>query len=329
MNRYTFQTYCKDHKITLIILLMLFFIQFIMFSIYDINLEPLIYSIFIFGSIIIAISIIDFIRTKKKHQYLLSVLNQQHKELNSKVSNNNTIETDYLNIIYRLLDEHRKIRIDSNNVQSSMIDYYTTWAHQIKTPIAALKLLLDQDGISSNKDIKNQLFYIEQYVNMVLGFLRIENPSSDLVIKKFSLDDLIKQSIRKYAPIFINKSISIDFEETNTYITTDEKWFVFILEQILSNAVKYTSVGSVSIELNDKELLIKDTGIGISKEDLPRIFDHGFTGYNGHSYKSATGIGLYLSKRILNKLEITINITSTENVGTTVHLNLDGKLTKM
>ena len=170
---------------------------------------------------------------------------------------------------------------------------------------------------------KQHLFKIEQYVEMVLSYIRLDNSENDFVIKEYNLDDIVRQAIRKYAPLFIRKKISLDFQNTNYKVLTDEKWLVFVIEQLLSNAIKYTNKGKISIyPLENKKMVIEDNGIGISPEDIPRIFDKGFTGYNGRADKKATGLGLYLCKNILDKLSHKISIESEIGVGTKVILDL-------
>ena len=158
---------------------------------------------------------------------------------------------------------------------------------------------------------------------MVLGYLRIESISSDLVLSQYYLSDVVKQAIRKYATIFIGQKITLDFKEMDCMVLTDEKWLVFVIEQILSNALKYTKSGTISIYMEaEKTLVIKDSGIGIASEDLPRVFEKGFTGFNGRMDKKSTGIGLYLCKKILNKLSHKITITSQIDLGTMVRIDL-------
>lgn len=168
-----------------------------------------------------------------------------------------------------------------------------------------------------------QLQSVEQYVEMVLGYLRLESPSSDYVIRNYALDDIVRQAVRKYASQFIRRKLRLEYTPLNVSVITDEKWLLFVIEQVLSNALKYTRSGSVSITLEaPKTLCIRDTGIGIAPEDLPRVFEKGFTGCNGRTDKRATGIGLYLCRRILEKLGHTIAITSTVGEGTTVRIGL-------
>ena len=159
-------------------------------------------------------------------------------------------------------------------------------------------------------------------MEMVLVYLRMENMSADLSFEQSVLDDLIRQVIRKYSRQFIIQKIKLNYETINSRVLTDEKWMVFVLEQLLSNALKYTRSGYISIYMEKKELVIQDTGIGIEAEDLPRVFEKGFTGYNGRTDKKSTGIGLYLCKSIMDKLRHQIRIESEVGVGTKVYLNL-------
>ena len=164
---------------------------------------------------------------------------------------------------------------------------------------------------------------VEQYVEMVLGYLRHESPSSDYVVRNYALDDIVRQAVRKFASQFIRRKLRLEYAPLNVSVITDEKWLLFVIEQVLSNALKYTRSGSVSITLEaPKTLCIRDTGIGIAPEDLPCVFEKGFTGCNGRTDKRATGIGLYLCRRILEKLGHSITIASTPGAGTTVRIGL-------
>lgn len=235
------------------------------------------------------------------------------------------IESDYQELV-RIIDRERtKIVNEKENALAEMLDYYTIWAHQIKTPIAAMRLLLqsEQPGAS---ELSEQLFKVEQYVEMVLQYLRIDSMSSDLLLKRYPLDDIVKQAIRKYSKSFIYKKIKLNYGYLNRNVLTDEKWLVFVIEQILSNALKYTNTGGISIYMDNDlpdTLVIEDTGIGIEAEDLPRVFEKGFTGYNGRTDKKSTGIGLYLCKRILTRLSHTIVVESAVGRGTKVKIAFD------
>ena len=217
-------------------------------------------------------------------------------------------------------------------------DFFALWAHQIKTPIAALNLLL-QGEKQDAAVCRQELFKIESYVEMALNYLRFEEMSNDLVLERNSLEQLVRQVVKKYAAIFIYNHISIQLEHLDYIVLTDEKWFCFMSEQILSNALKYTKQGSVKISAEESEnglkVSVKDTGIGIRSEDLPRIFEKGFTGYNGRMDKKASGLGLYLCKGVCEKLGHGISVASKEGEGTTVMITLQcekvqqGDLVKM
>ena len=204
-------------------------------------------------------------------------------------------------------------------------DFFALWAHQIKTPIAALNLLLQEEE-QNVAACRQELFKIESYVEMALNYLRFEEMSNDLVLERNSLEQLVRQVVKKYAAIFIYNHISVQLEHLDYTVLTDEKWFCFVLEQILSNALKYTKQGSVKIYAEETEnglhIFVKDTGIGIKREDLPRIFEKGFTGYNGRMDKKASGLGLYLCKGVCGKLGHEISVSSKEGEGTTVILTL-------
>ncbi len=207
-------------------------------------------------------------------------------------------------------------------------DYYLMWTHQIKTPISAMKLLLNRQEISE-KDcflMKEELFKIGQYVEMVLAFQRLESISSDLVLQEYQLGQLVRTAVKKFSVLFINKGLKLELKEMDFRILTDEKWFIFCLEQLLSNSIKYTSGGRITMgagtEGEKVMFYLEDTGIGIRREDLPRIFERGFTGYNGRLEKRSTGIGLYLSKRVYAQLGITVQVESEEGQGTKVVLGI-------
>ncbi|MFQ9013295.1 MAG: sensor histidine kinase [Lacrimispora saccharolytica] len=236
------------------------------------------------------------------------------------------IEKEYQEIVAELKKKMSELEEKDQSSYREMIEYYTMWAHQIKTPIAAMRLLLQQEESDKNRELLSELFKIEQYVLMVLQYLRLGSESNDLVLKRQSLDDIIRQAVKKYAPLFIRKKLTLVYTPVNCQVLTDEKWLEFVLEQILSNAIKYTKRGSVAIYMDEqaeKTLVIADTGIGIAAEDIPRVFEKGYTGGNGRYEMSSTGIGLYLCRRALNRLSHTIRIESELGQGTRVYINLE------
>lgn len=324
-KRSIFIKYIKDHIQIILLNTSFLVIAFAIFALYSIHIEIIFYIfvIWLFGPLIYVV--VDFSNYYRKYQQLEVVKKEIEIHLATLPMSEHLIEQTYQQALFLLQEERLKIKAQFDNKQTEMLDYYTMWAHQIKTPIAAMKLLVQAEPSSVNKELLEQLFKTEQYVEMVLGYLRVEGPSSDFVLQKHQLSDLIKQVIRKYASQFIRKNIKLDFKEMDTFVITDEKWLVFVIEQILSNAIKYTNVGTISIYMdstNPKILVIEDTGMGIASEDLPRIFENGYTGYNGRMDKMATGIGLYLCQKVLMKLGHGIQITSRVNVGTKVMIDL-------
>lgn len=235
------------------------------------------------------------------------------------------IETLYQQILLDLKSKHLSLLSENEQKEQELLDYYSLWVHQIKTPISAMRLLLDTENFPQKSDVSMELFKIEQYVEMVLQSLRLFSQSSDYVMEKCSLETIVRQAIRKYAKLFIGKKLSMDFRAFSYDVYTDKKWLSFVIEQILSNALKYTKTGTISIYLENTDaptLVIEDTGIGISPEDLPRVCEKGFTGYNGRMDKKSTGIGLYLCKQILTKLNHTLSIESQIGKGTRVKIGL-------
>ena len=315
--------YIKQNIKVLLLFIVFALVFCIVFSLYDLEIEAIYYSIMLCTFIGLIYICINFINYYKKHIQLYKLQNEISISLENLPSPKTLMEEDYTNLILTLNKEYKTYISKSDIAKSDMIDYYTMWVHQIKTPISAMKLLIQTSESEISSDLSSELFKIEQYVEMVLSYIRLGSNENDFVIKEYDLDNIIRQAVRKYAPLFIRKKISLDFQPTNYKVLTDEKWLVFVIEQLLSNAIKYTNKGKISIyPLEDKKLVIEDTGIGISQEDIPRIFDKGFTGYNGRTDKKATGLGLYLCKNILDKLSHKISIESEVGVKTKVILDL-------
>lgn len=315
--------YIKQYIKVLLLFIVFAFVFCIVFSLYNLETEAIYYSIILCAFIGLIYICINFINYYKKHIQLYKLQNEISISLENLPSPKTLMEEDYTNLILTLNKEYKTYISKSDIAKSDMIDYYTMWVHQIKTPISAMKLLIQTSESEISSDLSSELFKIEQYVEMVLSYIRLGSNENDFVIKEYDLDNIVRQAIRKYAPLFIRKKINLDFQPTTYKVLTDEKWLVFVIEQLLSNAIKYTNKGKISIyPLEDKKLVIEDTGIGISQEDIPRIFDKGFTGYNGRTNKKATGLGLYLCKNILDKLSHKISIESEVGVKTKVILDL-------
>ena len=209
---------------------------------------------------------------------------------------------------------------------NDLMDYYTLWVHQIKTPIAASQLLVqDVETPIVKQQMEQELFKIDSYANLVLQYLRLESFHDDLVLKRVSVEDLVKEVVRKYALFFIQKNLTVDLHDLDQEVITDRKWLLVIIEQLLSNSLKYTSTGGIEIYFKDQTLYIKDSGIGIKNSDVLRVFERGFSGYNGHLTQQSSGLGLYLSKKIAEQLGHRITLHSEVGQGTTVAIRFEEK----
>ena len=296
----------------------------IVLFLYDVPLEPVGYIAVLVIICETGFLIWGYRKYRKKQQNLLYIKENGALALEHMEAPEDENEALYQDIC-RLLDEERiKARNKSSAFGTELMDFYTMWVHQIKTPIAASRLLL-QEGELNPGEIQNELFKIEQYVDMVLGYLRTQDLSSDLCLEEVNLDEIIKDQIHKFARIFVGKKLSLDYEGVEETVLTDKKWLGFVIGQILSNALKYTKKGKISIYMSKARshtLVIEDTGIGIRQEDLPRVFEKG---YNGREEGRSTGIGLYLSGKIMKKLDHGIRIESELGKGTRVFLELGRK----
>lgn len=266
----------------------------------------------------------DLIRMRRKHAKLAAIEKLTAAMISDMPNIDSVEDEDYQKIITALRSEVKELETASWMRYQEMTDYYTVWVHQIKTPISAMKLVLQNEDTALARKLSAELFRIEQYVGMVLAFLRMDSESSDYVFRECDLDKIIRQSVKKFSIEFIERKIRLCYEPIREKIITDEKWFSFCMEQILSNALKYTREGSVKIYLQAPKILcIEDTGIGIAPEDMPRIFEKGYTGYNGRRDKQASGLGLYLCRRICDSLGIRISAESEMGRGTIIRMNLE------
>lgn len=318
-----FLKYLKDRRFVIIAYIVFCCVFAVTFYLYHLPLLAVVYPsiiCFLIGVVFIAL---DFRRAQKKHYILFKLYNEASCLIENLPDSVTSEDEDYQTIIRFLIDEQRRFENETQLRFSDMTQYYTIWVHQIKTPIASMNLRLQNEDSELSRRLSNDLFRIEQYVEMVLTYLRLDSDSTDYVIKPYSLDFIIKNCLRKFSGEFITKKLSLKYEPLDFTVVTDEKWLTFVIEQILSNALKYTMSGYIKIYMIDNRFLcIEDTGIGIAPEDLPRVFEKGYTGYNGRKDKKASGIGLYLCKRICGNLGHKISVSSSANCGTTVSIDL-------
>ena len=231
----------------------------------------------------------------------------------------------------RLLNENKNLKSEMLNQKDDLNAYFLMWLHQIKTPMTVSKLLLEKPDETTNTKLKMQLMYIEQYINMAMNYLKMIDHSTDMDITQVNLDDIIKNLLKKYSLLFIHNHISLEYQSNLTYVISDSQWLTILIEQILSNALKYTENGKITIQyLEDKHALeIRDTGIGIRSEDIPKIFDRGYSGFNGRMNEKSSGLGLYLARKISERLNIQIEVESKLSKGSIFRLVFPTNLTKM
>lgn len=307
-----------------VILLFLAFGAVLAFSfvLYRLPAEAVLYPAALCVLLGVGVLLLDFFRVRRRHMVLRDL-----KEIDAELPEVRDIEAeDYREIVRLLREANREARTRSETDMAAMVDYYTLWVHQIKTPIAAMRLRLQEEDSELSRALLSDLGRIERYVSMVLTYLRLENGATDYVIRETDLDSVIRPVLRQFAGEFISRKLKLDYTPAGRKVLTDGKWLSFVVEQVLSNALKYTPEGSVSISMEDPAtLVIRDTGIGIPPEDLPRVFERNYTGLAGRADTRASGIGLSLCKSVCDRLGHTISIESTPGEGTSVRIDLSAR----
>ncbi|MDO4466081.1 MAG: sensor histidine kinase [Bacillota bacterium] len=248
-------------------------------------------------------------------------LSSQVEENLENIPETQTIQEEvYIEALKRLEQKRILQKNEMLKKEQDQLDYFTLWVHQVKTPISSMRLHLQNEDSDLSRQLRSELNRIEQYTEMVLTYLRLDSNSSDYLIQKVDVDKILKSSVRKFSSEFINRKLSLDYQVHPYLVLSDEKWLAFVFEQILSNALKYTQCGKITIQQEKNEIIIEDTGIGIDSSDLSRVFEKGYTGFNGRMDKKASGIGLFLVKRICDNLQHDIWIESEAGKGTRVHI---------
>lgn len=316
--------YLKAHWKVLLLALVLMGALYLVYSLYGLPWGPAVYTSIIVFAAAVLFCALSYRVYHKRVKLLLALKQQANRYLGELPESTGLIESCYQESLMlqeaRCLQNEAKARKDAQDTKR----YYTLWSHQIKTPIAAMRLLLGEPVLDT-RALEQELFRVEQYVEMVLHYQRLGANTGDLLLQRYPLDSIVKQALKKVSSLFIYKKLSVRVEPTEMMVLTDEKWLVFVIEQLLTNAVKYTPEGTVSIYPSPDTpdtLVIEDTGIGIRPEDLPLIFEWGYTGYNGRLDKRSTGVGLTLCKQALTMLGHTISVQSVLGKGTVVTLGL-------
>ena len=321
--------YLKDKGISLFVIFITFIVSFAFMLIIDIDFYSALFIEMIFIFSFILILLFDFIRKKKYYDELLkSFKNIEEKSyITEIIQKPNFIEGE---ILYDILKSESKYINDSIQMYNDRFKdyrrYIETWVHEVKTPIATSKLLIENNKNITTLSIGEEKNKIDDYIEQVLYVSKSDTVEKDYHIRKISIQNIVMNVIRKKSKEIINEGIKPVIHDLNFYILTDEKWIEFIIGQIISNSIKYKSEKPIieiySKKINNKiDLYIKDNGIGIPPQDIPKVFEKGFTGSNGRKKHSvSTGIGLYLCKKLCDKLEVGIEVLSDTSNGTIIKL---------
>lgn len=321
-KKYFLIHYLKDRYKVITVFFGLIVCNFFMYFLYDVRLEPILYTTFLLILLALPFAVRDLCHTYQKCERLNNIKQAKLPAMPDLGAVDTILEKSYQQIIKDILQAWQNERADQRKINEERDDYYTLWTHQIKTPIYSMDLML-QTGDATPSKWKTELLQISRYVDMALKYLQLENQYSDLCLEQVELLPLAQEAIKKHSTILIAKRLKIDLYDLNNTVLTDRKWLLFILEQLVSNAAKYTEQGSIAIyQPAPLQICVSDTGMGIAAGDLPRLFEKGYTGFNGHIHQKSTGCGLYMCRKVSRLLGFTLSISSQVNIGTTVTINL-------
>lgn len=323
-----FKDFIRGKKIEIILMLFATISIEIILLAYQIQTLVRVYIILsIILSLLISV-LIEFYNKKIYYNNLLEKLNElDQKYLLSEVIQKSNFQDGIL--LKEVLEETGKSMLENVNkykyAQEDYKEYIELWIHEIKTPISASKLIIENNKNEITKNIEEELEKIENYTEQALYYARSNTVEKDYIITKTNLKEIVNTSIIKNKTIILNNKVNLNIHDLEKQVYTDSKWIVFILNQVIQNAIKYSKKENKTIEIYSEEqkekvsLYIKDNGLGIKKSEIARVFEKGFTGENGRIIgKKSTGIGLYLCKKLCDKLHLSINIMSELNVGTEV-----------
>lgn len=327
----TFLKFIKEKILTIILIVFSLITIEIFFMTYPLNTYIKIYTpIIIITSYLIGL-IYEYNKKKKYYNYLEKMLNHLKEKylITEVIKKPEFIEGK---ILYETLEQinksmHENVNKYKYNVKDYK-DYIELWIHEIKIPLATSKMIIENNKNNATRSIEEELDKLENYIDQALYYARSNTVEKDYYIKKSNLKELVNESIKKNKTMLIQEKVEINTHDLNNIIYTDSKWIIFILNQLIQNSVKYKNKErTLEIEMFSKEnkdntiLYIKDNGIGIKKNEINRIFEKGFTGTNGRlSNKKSTGIGLYLCKKLCDKLGISIELDSKENEFTEIKI---------
>ena len=298
--------------------------NFFMYFLYDVRMEPILYTTFLLILFVLPFAVRDLRRTYWNCERLKKIEQSGVPVMPDLPEADTLLEKSYQQVIGKMIQAWQVERAKQREINAERDDYYTLWTHQIKTPIYSMDLML-QTGDTTPSKWKAELLQVSRYADMALKYLQLENQYSDLCLEQVKLMSVAQEAVRKHSVILIAKRLKIDLHDLEAEVLTDRKWLLFILEQLVSNAAKYTERGTIAIyQPAPLQICVSDTGMGIAAEDLPRLFEKGYTGFNGHIHQKSTGCGLYMCKKVSHLLGLTLSISSQVNIGTTVTINLPG-----
>ena len=312
------KSYIRSRIPFAVVIVMILAVSWVLCLLYSLPVSPFVHITYMSIAICLIAVAVDLIRYKGRlDDVRRGVISE------SEIDPKDAIEQEYIDRIATLETALRDANDSANSRYNEMVDYYTIWAHQIKTPISALSLTaqnIEDDDL--RESLMTQIVRIEDYADMVMGYIRLDSETSDLVFAKQSVENIVRQELKKQRSAIVAKGLGLDFNGGEHEAVTDARWLGFAVGQVLSNSIKYSSQGKITILCDDDRIIIKDEGMGIAPEDLPRVFEKGYTGYNGRGDKKSTGIGLYLVRRTMDLLGGDIRIDSEVGKGTEVTLYL-------
>ena len=315
------KSYLTDRRSLYGVVSVIIGLMFLTFYLYDFPLLVFTDALLFSGAFLLGWSSWDFYRWFKGYQQLQRLAEQGLLTSNALLLPIADSKKEAL--LQKMLEKEVQQRFDQQlaeqHLRRELGDDFSLWLHQIKTPVAALDLLL-QTSSPDTQQLQTQLFKISEYLDMMLNYVRANVDLQDLVIQKTALAPVVKETVKKYASFFAAKNLTLTLGNLSETVVTDPKWLCFILDQLLSNSIKYTDNGGITLTIEDVQLVVKDNGVGILPADLPLIFEKGYTGFNGRTQQRASGLGLYLSRQMGERLGITITATSTPGDGTKMML---------
>lgn len=322
-------TFIKERMLFLIVNLIMFLLIGILMKVVEVPINIIFILFLIWFGPLITYMFLEFIKYNRYLKNLTHTIDGLDKKyLLSEVINEPRFQEE--RIINEVLKECNKSMHENvkyyKDEQIEYREYIETWVHEIKTPIASAKLILENDDSNLSSRINYEMKRVEGFIEQVLYYARSSDVSKDYIIKKFSLRNVVMKAVKNNSRDFINRNIKLNIKEVEGTIFSDAKWVEFIINQIIINAVKFSipNKGEVSIfsKINENNIIltIEDNGVGISEKDIDRVFEKGFTGENGRKFGKSTGIGLYLCKKLCDKLGIGISLISKEGLGTKVNI---------